>query len=96
MASAIAGVFFYFSKAMQSLINVLALASFVVSGAVVGGGYYIFTNKEVIINNVKAQVMAEITGGLTPELPAAMPIDLPTGGDVSTETPASLPVMPKF
>ena len=77
---------------MQKLINVLALASFVVSGAVVGGGYYVYRNKEVIISKVKAQVMAQVTDGIVPELPAALPV----GGDVSTKAPVPLPVIPTF
>ena len=93
---------------MQKLINVLALSSFVVSGAVVGGGYYIFANKEVIIENVKAQVMAQVTGGLVPELPglgggglpADLPIDLPIGGTEASAdiapAPAPLPFIPSF
>ena len=92
---------------MQKLINVLALSSFVVSGAIVGGGYYIFANKEVIIDKVKAQVMAQVTGGLVPELPglgggglpADLPVDLPIGG--ATEAPAGIapapvPFIPSF
>ena len=87
---------------MQKLINVLALSSFVVSGAIVGGGYYIFANKEVIIENVKAQVMAQVTGGLVPELPglgggglpADLPIDLPIGGTPETPAASPLPQLP--
>ena len=83
---------------MQKLINVLALASFVVSGAVVGGGYYIYRNKEVIISKVKAQVMAQVTDGIVPELPVTMPADLPIGGDVSAPSAAPLPIpfVPSF
>ncbi len=87
---------------MQKLINVLALASFVVSGAVVGSGYYIFANKEVIIEKVKAQVMAEVTGGLVPELPGlgggGLPVDLPIGGstEAPSAAPAPLPFIPSF
>ena len=33
---------------MQKLINVLALASFAVSAAVVGGGAYVYLNKDAI------------------------------------------------
>ena len=37
---------------MQSLINVLALASFVVSGAVVGAGAYVYANKDALIQEL--------------------------------------------
>ena len=55
---------------MQNLINVLALSSFIVSTAVLGSGVYIYTNKDAIIKEVKAQVMESLlpgalTGGLS-------------------------------
>jgi len=101
MASAIAGVYFHFSEIMQLLINVLALSSFIVSGAIVGGGYYIYSNKEAIIDTVKAQVMAEVTGGLMPDIPALGGADLPIAGDSVVpggvmEAPASIPAIPSF
>ena len=57
---------------MQKLINVLALSSFIVSAAIVGGGVYVYTNKDPLIEKVKGQVMESIqetlsgalTGGL--------------------------------
>jgi len=94
---------------MQKLINVLALSSFVVSGAIVGGGYYIFANKEVIIDKVKSAIIAEVTGGIMPSLPglgggggipADLPIDLPIGGTEASAdiapAPAPLPFIPSF
>ena len=49
---------------MQKLINVLALASFAVSGAVVGSGIYVYLNRASIIDGVKSQVMEAVTGSL--------------------------------
>ncbi len=58
---------------MQKLINVLALSSFVVSLTVVGGGVYLYTQKDAIIDNVKSNimksVMPSIGGGITDALP---------------------------
>tara|TARA_B100000575_G_scaffold17595_1_gene12248 strand:- start:856 stop:1071 length:216 start_codon:yes stop_codon:yes gene_type:complete len=58
---------------MQKLINVLALSSFVVSLTVVGGGVYLYTQKDAIIDNVKSNimksVMPNIGGGITDALP---------------------------
>jgi len=82
---------------MQSLINVLALSSFAISAAIVGGGYYAFSNKEVIIENIKSGIIAEVTGGIVPDLPALggadLPMDIPLGGDTSP-TESALPVAP--
>ena len=49
---------------MQKLINVLALASFAVSGSVVGGGVYLYLNRASIIDGVKSQIMESVTGSL--------------------------------
>ena len=82
---------------MQKLINVLALSSFVVSAAVVGGGAYVYLNKDAMIENAKekvAKAAAEaIAGALPGMLDAAMP-ELPntTGGAVPSG--ASMPGMP--
>ena len=49
---------------MQKLINVFAIASFAVSGAVVGSGIYEYLNRTSIIDGVKSQVMDAVTGSL--------------------------------
>ncbi len=88
---------------MQKLINVLALSSFAISAAIVGGGYYAFSNKEVIIDKVKSAIIAEVTGGIMPSLPglgggggipADLPIDLPIGGTPETPAASPLPQLP--
>ena len=60
----------------QKVINVLAVASFAVSGAVVVSGLYVYVNRDSLIDGVKSQVMEAVAGslgslggGLTPELP---------------------------
>ena len=49
---------------MQKIINVLAIASTVVSTAVVGSGLYVYVNRASIIDGVKSQVMDAVTGSL--------------------------------
>ena len=72
---------------MQKLINVLALSSFVVSAAVVGGGAYVYLNKDAMIEDAKEKITnaatEAIAGALPGMLDAAMP-ELPnvTGGAV--------------
>ena len=59
----------------QKVVNVLAVASAVVSLTVVGTAGYVFVNREALVDNVKKQVMDSVlggglgSGGLTPELP---------------------------
>ena len=58
---------------MQKIINVLAISSFVISLSVVGGGVYLYTQKDAIIDGVKSKVMKsvmpDIGGGITDALP---------------------------
>ena len=49
---------------MQKIVNVLALASFAVSGAVVGSGLYVYVNRTSIIDGVKSQVMESVMGSM--------------------------------
>ena len=46
----------------QKVINVLAVASFAVSGAVVASGLYVYVNRDSLIDGVKSQIMEAVTG----------------------------------
>tara|TARA_B100000029_G_scaffold439517_1_gene456120 strand:+ start:217 stop:468 length:252 start_codon:yes stop_codon:yes gene_type:complete len=48
----------------QKIINVVAIASGVVSLAVVGVGGYVYVNQEAIIESVKEKALGSLTGGL--------------------------------
>ena len=48
---------------MQKIVNVLAIASSVVSLAVVGIGGYVFVNKDAIIQGVTDKAMESVLGG---------------------------------
>ena len=50
---------------MQKVINVLAVLSFVGIAGIVGGGSYVYLNKDSIIENVKEQVAAAATCSFT-------------------------------
>ena len=72
---------------MQKIINVLALSSFVVSAAVVGGGTWLYLNKNGLVENAKEKIATAATEAIAGALPgmldAAMP-EMPkaTGGVV--------------
>ena len=77
---------------MQTLINVLALSSFLVSATAVGSGVYIYTNKDAIIKEVKEQVMESLlpgplTGGLSGALVPNPTQFLPSPTEPLTDTP---------
>ena len=80
----------------QKVVNVLAVASFAVSGAVVASGLYVYVNRDSIIDGVKSQVMVSLAGGLggglgggalVPEVGSG----IPTGGSESTQASTDLP-----
>ena len=72
---------------MQKVINVLALASFAVSGAIVAGGAYVYLNKDAMIESAKEIITKAATEAIAGALPgmldAAMP-EMPevTGGAI--------------
>jgi len=88
---------------MQTIINVLALSSFLVSATAVGSGVYIYTNKDALIKEVKEQVMDSIlpgalTGGLSGDLVPNPTQLLPSPTETLTDTPqyTSSPTLPSF
>jgi len=64
---------------MQKIINVFAIASTVVSAAVVGSGLYVYVNRASIIDGIKSQAMEAVAGSLGALGGAGLGGDLPTG-----------------
>ena len=67
----------------QKVVNVLAVASFAVSGAVAVSGVYVYVNRDSILDGVKSQVMEAVTGSLGGGLGGG----LPTGANDIGGTP---------
>ncbi|ADO98940.1 hypothetical protein PSSM7_167 [Prochlorococcus phage P-SSM7] len=61
---------------MQKIVNVLAIASSVVSLAVVGGGVYLYIQKDAIIESVTEKALGGL-GGLGGSLGGDLPIGTP-------------------
>jgi len=70
---------------MQKIVNVLAIASSVVSLAVVGGGVYLYVQKDAIIESVTEKALGGLSGGLGGSL----------GGDLPIGTPDLIPSTPQ-
>ena len=69
---------------MQKIINVLSIASFVISISVVGGGVYVYANKDALIKSVTEKALGGL-GGLGGSL----------GGDLPIGTPDLVPPTPQ-
>ncbi len=76
---------------MQKIINVLAISSFVISLSVVGGGVYLFVQKDAIIDGVKSKVMKSVMpsigGGITDAIPKSTGPAIPDFGKVEMPNP---------
>ncbi len=76
---------------MQKVINALSVASFLVSGAVVAGGSYVYLNRDSIVENVKSQVVEAATGAISDGLAGGLGGDLPVGGESGSNLVPDLP-----
>ena len=79
---------------MQKIVNVLAVASSVVSLAVVGTVGYVFVNREAIIEDVKGKAMEAVLGGAG-GLGALGGAAGGLGGDLPIGTPDLVPTNPQ-
>ena len=86
---------------MQKVINVLSVLSFVGVAGIIGGGTYVYLQRDAIIDGVKEQVTKHATEAITNALPgmidAAMP-ELPkvTGGAIPAVPSTTGPAVPSF
>ena len=75
---------------MQKLVNVVALLSGLVSLGVVGGGAYLFLNKDAMIEDIRVKATEEVTKVVTEALPGMVKSAMPTmpsaTGDIMTKT----------
>mgnify|MGYP001239757388 CR=1 FL=1 len=62
---------------MQKIVNVLAIASGVVSAAVVASGVFVYVNRDSIIDNIKSQAIEAIGGSLGGGLGGDLPVGAP-------------------
>ena len=79
---------------MQKIVNVLAIASGIVSAAVVASGVFVYVNRDSIVDSIKSQAIEAVGGSLgglgggalgAPDLaspinPQAAAPSLPSGG----------------
>ena len=62
---------------MQKIINVLAVASGLVSTAVVASGIFVYVNRDSIVDGIKSQAIEAVTGSLGGGLGGDLPIGTP-------------------
>jgi hypothetical protein len=57
---------------MQKVINILAVLSFVGTAGIIGSGYYLYTQKDPIIEGLKEKVTKAAVEGVTNALPGLL------------------------
>ena len=62
---------------MQKIINVLAVASGLVSAAVVASGVFVYVNRDSIVDSIKSQAIEAVSGSLGGSLGGDLPIGTP-------------------
>ena len=61
---------------MQKVFNVMALLSFIVSGATIAGAFYLYKNADVMIEEAREKAIKEIAEAI-PKIVEEMMPDLP-------------------
>ena len=85
---------------MQKIVNVLAIASGLVSAAVVASGVFVYVNRDSIIDSIKSQAIEAVTGslggGLGGDLPGGAPDLAPPAPDAAANIPSGGLGVPTF
>ena len=68
---------------MQKLINVLAVLSFLGTASIVGGGAYVYLNREAIAEDAKEKVAKAATEAIAGALPGLIESAMPALPDVT-------------
>tara|TARA_B100002019_G_scaffold252178_1_gene232983 strand:- start:797 stop:1021 length:225 start_codon:yes stop_codon:yes gene_type:complete len=62
---------------MQKLINALAIVSFVGTAGIVGGGVFVYLQRDTIIDGVKEKIKEQVMNGVTGALPGLVDSAVP-------------------
>ena len=62
---------------VQKIVNVIAIASGVVSTAVIASGVLVYVNRDSIVDSIKSQAIEAVTGSLGGGLGGDLPIGAP-------------------
>ena len=76
---------------MQKIINVVAVASGLVSIAVVASGIFVYVNRDSIVDGIKSQAIEAVTGSLGGGLGGDLPVGTP---DLAPTAPADAAAVP--
>jgi len=76
---------------VQKIVNVIAIASGVVSTAVIASGVLVYVNRDSIVDSIKSQAIEAVTGSLGGGLGGDLPIGTPDLAAPSDSATAPVP-----
>ena len=77
---------------MQKVINALAVLSFLGTASIIGGGYYLYTQKDPIIEDLTKKIVTAATETITEALPDMMDAAMP---ELPSTTGGAIPNIPR-
>ena len=77
---------------VQKIVNVIAIASGVVSTAVIASGVLVYVNRDSIVDSIKSQAIEAVTGSLGGGLGGGLPIGAPDLAPSAPDSAANAPV----
>ena len=76
---------------VQKIVNVIAIASGVVSTAVIASGVLVYVNRDSIVDSIKSQAIEAVSGSLGGGLGGDLPIGAPDLAAPSDSATAPVP-----
>ena len=77
---------------MQKVINLLAVLSFLGTASIIGGGYYLYTQKDPIIEDMTKKIVSAATETIAEALPDMMDAAMP---ELPSTTGGAIPNIPR-
>ena len=79
---------------MQKVINVLAVLSFVGTASIIGGGVYVYLQKDALIESAREKVAKAAAEAIAGALPGMLDAAVPELPEVTGPAVPSMPSMP--
>ena len=79
---------------MRKILDAMTVVSFLVSATVVGGGVYLYTQKDALIERARERATEAVTEAVTGALSGALTGGLSSGGGIPTPSSPAGPGVP--
>ena len=76
---------------MQKIINAMAVLSFLGTASILGGGAYVYLNKDALVESAKEKIAAAAAEAIAGALPGMIDSAMPEVPELPTKTGAAIP-----